>query len=236
MKRLILIILLAFINIACISCNNSPTVIPHGEEPITKNVDLFPLPTPQRFGLVPPDTANKSATQGLSPALNTLATPSSSSQSEPIQQTSPGGFIAPEITWETPPGWQEASRKPMRVVTFTSKDKEHWECYVSIISSQAGGIEANIKRWAKQMLRDDLSIDTSQSPKIVILGQDTPLIEIDGTYTTTQGQSLKDYKLLGSICPLPDMTLFVKMVGPKDEVEKQKENFINFCKSLKLGN
>ena len=40
--------------------------------------------------------------------------------------------------------------------------------------------------------------------------------------------------MLGVVCPLPTHTVFVKMVGPADAVQAEKEEFIVFCRSLEF--
>lgn len=234
-KKRVYSILTVLIGLICCSCNNSSdTVISPGREPIAENVRLIPLPASQRFGLVPIDVQTEDKLTNSDASSSSTDLPNDSSQLENISTAFPGGFITPSITWEAPVGWEEAPKKPMRVVTFRSKNEEQWECYVSIISSQAGGIEANLKRWANQMGKGEFSIDISKLPKISMFSQNIPLFEIEGTYTSMQGESKENYKLLGTVCTLSEMTVFVKMVGPIEQVERQKDNFIKFCESLKI--
>jgi hypothetical protein len=40
--------------------------------------------------------------------------------------------------------------------------------------------------------------------------------------------------MLGLICPLPERTLFVKLVGPAATVRAERERFEEFCRSLRF--
>ena len=62
---------------------------------------------------------------------------------------------------------------------------------------------------------------------------DAPLIEIEGAYQGMRGPKQEGYAMLATFCPFQDQALFVKMVGPAEQVAAQKENFVAFCQSLR---
>jgi len=222
------------------SCENNTNEIKPGREPLaTRNTPLIPLPAPQRFGILPIEQENFSTPSPQIPQtqenLNPNLKPPIFEKLEENKQV--GGFIDFNLTWSIPEGWVEATKKPMRIVTFNGGPNSHWECYITVISSQAGGIQANISRWAKQMGKVNIDdTDLSQLPEITILEKRCPLIEISGTYTDMGGGEYPNYKLIGTICPLDDKTIFIKMIGPETEVNAEKEKFIELCNSLKLKN
>lgn len=208
------------------------------------NNPVIPLITSQRLRLVPSDV---DSTPNQGEELE-LTNPQQQSQQE-VENTSKenmgtnpsdsmvGGFAQLNLSWQTPEGWKEDKNKPMRLVTFTGGEGSNWECYISVLTSQAGGVDANFKRWASQMGKPDIDVQSfSQLSEITILGKPCKVLDISGDYVDMQGITLKGYHLLGTVCPLENHTLFIKMTGLEQEVTQQKENFLKLCKSLSLAN
>ncbi|MFC1736603.1 hypothetical protein ACFL1X_10845 [Candidatus Hydrogenedentota bacterium] len=169
----------------------------------------------ERFGMKPaghPDTGSKNMLRG------------------PHGGMSAGSWL----TWTTPEGWTEAPKKMMRVVTFNMGAENAVECYVSVLSGSAGGVEANVNRWRDQLGIVALTPDeVAALPTIPLLGTEAVFMEGKGTFTGMTGEGKADQALLGVVCQLPEKCIFVKMIGPADEAMKQKDNFTAFCKSIK---
>ncbi|MGC8739681.1 MAG: hypothetical protein ACP5UA_13700 [Candidatus Hydrogenedens sp.] len=209
---------------------------------------IIPLPAPQRLRLLPTDLDNRGqldtgSLSGISPEEITTKKEEqdtgNSGMKPDMRNTSlaEGGFGKLELEWVTPAGWQEDTNKPMRVVSFNTGDNSTWECYISVLMSQAGGVEANLKRWANQMGKRDIDTQTiEQLTDVTILGKQCKLLDITGNYEDMQGITHENYRLLGAVCSLGNQTLFVKMIGPEKEVALQKDNFIKLCNSLTLKN
>lgn len=207
------------------------------------NNPVIPLPAAQRLRLVPHDM---DSTSNQSEELQLTNPQSQISQVEEVSKENTGvnssnpmvsGFAQLNLIWQTPEGWQEDKNKPMRVVTFTGGEGSSWECYISVLTSQAGGVEANFNRWASQMGKTDIDVQfISQLPEINIMGKSCKVLDIKGDYIDMQGNTFKNYRLLGTVCPLENHTLFIKMTGTDQEIAQQKENFFKLCKSLSLAN
>lgn len=206
---------------------------------------ITPLPAPQRLRLLPADMSAEVPSDLES--LSTASPEKMTTHKENPQMVnseikkddgnssvvSTGGFEKLELIWTTPTGWQEDTTKPMRIVSFKGAESSEWECYISVLMSQAGGVEANLKRWASQMGRGDIDSQAIiQLPDISILGKQCKMLDITGTYVDMQGTTHENYRLLGAVCPLENKTLFVKMTGPEKEVAIQKDNFIKLCNSI----
>jgi len=138
------------------------------------------------------------------------------------------------LAWQAPPGWRRAPERAMRVVTFQAgPEEEAAECYVSEISGDAGGVEANIARWCGQMGAPALSAaELDALPRVPILGLDAPLVEVAGSYRGMGGEQVPDALLVGAVVPRGAGTLFIKLTGPRALVESQRDAFLAFCKSL----
>lgn len=142
---------------------------------------------------------------------------------------------ATKLSWTAPEGWVQSEMRAMREVTFTLGPDSKTECYVSRLLNRGGGLENNINRWAGQMGHEPLSADAIAAlPKIKVLGNDCPVVELKGTYTDMGGAAHPDSLLLGAISEVGTDAYFIKMVGPAADVEAHKAKFSAFCESLKL--
>jgi len=121
----------------------------------------------------------------------------------------------------------------MRLATFTAAGGAV-ECYVSVLAGSAGGVAANINRWRQQMGQSALSPEEIAGlPKLPILGTEAPVVTITGDYAGMTGETKTGHKLIGTVCPWGDQTVFVKMIGPEAAVTAESGNFTAFCESLK---
>jgi hypothetical protein len=128
-----------------------------------------------------------------------------------------------DIRWTAPEGWTQGPAKQMRVVTLSPKDQPGVECYVSVLSGAAGGLEANVNRWRQQLSLAPLPADKIAAlPEVPVLGRSARMIEIDGGKVG----------MLGLVCELEGRTVFVKMTGPMDVLRAERERFVAFCRSL----
>lgn len=148
-------------------------------------------------------------------------------------QTPAGAVDVSKLHWSAPEGWQRAPERMMRVVTYTVGD---CECYITTLSGAAGGIEANINRWRQQMGQPPLTPEEIKAlPTITVLGEPVPFVTIEGTYTGMSGDALPNATMFGTVRAIEGQTLFVKMVGPTEQMKPQEQNFRAFCESLHLG-
>lgn len=232
----------------CVNEERTEIVQKKSVSPLESGGVVTPLPTSQRLGLLPVDVENRDES-GIG-AIKDVSSEASASEKEGQKAGSgenkmdmgsssftAGGFGKLELEWVTPEGWCEDTSKPMRVVSFNGGEHSGWECYISVLMSQAGGIEANLKRWANQMGKQDMDTRAlEQLVDITILGRQCKLLDITGTYEDMQGVRHENYRLLGAVCSLENQTLFVKMTGSEKEVALQRDNFIKLCNSLSLKN
>lgn len=142
--------------------------------------------------------------------------------------------VSGPFAWDVPSGWQETPARPMRLVTFSVGDSGNTECYVSVFSNAAGGVEANVNRWLAQMRQEPVSGPAlADLPSIDMLGTLGVVVFATGEYEGMDGSTRPDHALLGAICDAPEGSVFVKMIGPADEVEANRAAFEAFCISLR---
>jgi hypothetical protein len=138
------------------------------------------------------------------------------------------------LAWDAPPEWEIRKGHEMREVTFAPRGSEGVECYVTILSGGAGGLEANLTRWSGQMGQPPLvEAEIAALETVRVLGRDAKLIDVTGAYTDMQGNKFENAGLLGLVCPVEGALVTVKMTGPKDVVAREKDRFLTFCRSLR---
>jgi len=70
-------------------------------------------------------------------------------------------------------------------------------------------------------------------PKLEVLGVEGTLVEINGPFADSMtGRSFEDATLLALVAMLGDQALFVKLSGPREEVQGAREGFLELCRSL----
>lgn len=145
----------------------------------------------------------------------------------------PASIKSPDYTWRAPEGWNQGPDRAMRLVSFTLGESGGTECYVTILGGDGGGTVMNLNRWQSQMGQDPLSDEEIDGlPKIVVLGEPVPLLEVKGSFQGMTGDAKSSQTLLGVARMLEDTSVFVKMTGPEEEVLARKESFVAFCESL----
>lgn len=140
------------------------------------------------------------------------------------------------LVWNTPEGWQEGQPSQMRLIDFKFGPKQEGECYLSAMPGPAGGLAANINRWRGQMGQPALTeAEIDKLPRKKLLGTDSHFVSVDGDFKGVGAEAAQSgYRMLGIIQQAPELTIFVKMTGPKDLVEKNAAAFDAFCSSVKF--
>jgi hypothetical protein len=130
----------------------------------------------------------------------------------------------------------ENVQKPMRAMTMTvaksEGDAEDGELSVFIFPGKAGGLQANVDRWANQFggknsIKDqrDVKTDAGISAKVV---------EIEGDFAGGMGAPAKpNYKMLGAFIETGDDAHVFKLVGPPKTINAHKAEFDKMIASFK---
>jgi hypothetical protein len=164
---------------------------------------------------------------------------------EPGTGTSPGGSGTPapvntasplaEISWDAPPAWQSVpNASPMRKATYkiprTGGDAEDAEMTVS---AAAGGVEANVKRWAGQFGDAKPTMEKKK-----VNGLDVTVVEIKGTFSSggmmgAPSTPKEKQMLLGAIVDAGDRQHFFKLTGPEKTVAAARPDFDKLVASFR---
>lgn len=138
------------------------------------------------------------------------------------------------LVWTTPPGWTEGQVTQMRLIDLKFGPKSEGECYLSAMPGPAGGVAANLNRWRGQLGLEPLSEDAIEKlPRKPFMGTEAYFLVADGDYKNVgQEAASKDYRLVGLLQQAPELTLFVKMTGPRTLVEENMAAFESFVASI----
>lgn len=140
--------------------------------------------------------------------------------------------IPDQIDWVIPNNWTLTEPKPQRLVTFKPLQKDELECYISIFS---GNIIDNLNRWRSQMGLEPINNTNNQDITTFNSNIGSGVyVFLEGKYNGgMSGQAIENAVMAGAIIQGTNKTVFVKMVGKKEDVLIEKESFINLIKSLK---
>lgn len=138
------------------------------------------------------------------------------------------------LVWTTPAGWTEGQVTQMRLIDLKFGPNSEGECYLSAMPGPAGGVAANLNRWRGQLGLEPLSeADIEKLPKKPFMGTEAYYLVADGDYKNVgQEAASKDYRLVGLLQQAPELTLFVKMTGPRALVEANMVAFEGFVASI----
>ena len=136
------------------------------------------------------------------------------------------------LKWVTPAGWQESPGSGMRVATFAGPNVE-----TTIISlgGNAGGLQANVVRWLRQIEIVDLS--TPELDKILAAQEN---LTSQGGFAVTvfdlnpwaKQKTTSQNSMMAAIVNVDSSTVFIKMTGDTAAIDKNREKFIQLCQSL----
>ena len=185
-----------------------------------------------------PEKTNEGPAPVPAPVPSSVAIPSNDPHAHLGPHASAAVPAGPDdIGWEAPKAWQSVpNANTMRKATYkipkAPGDAEDAELTVS---AAAGGVDANIKRWAGQFGNAEPKTD-KRKPN----GLDVTVVEIKGTFASG-GMGMmggpttpkENFMLLGAVVDGGDRQHFFKMTGPEKTVTAAKKDFDVFVASFR---
>ncbi|MFA5060048.1 MAG: hypothetical protein WC676_05420 [Candidatus Omnitrophota bacterium] len=142
-----------------------------------------------------------------------------------------------DLSWDVPDGWSEKPASGMRLATLVDADtKDPIDCSIVSLGGQAGGLQANVQRWMKQInvsVSSPEELDKFLAKSETVKGAELSASVIDLTLLQSSGDAALP-SMIAAIVTTNEKTYFVKMAGSKSAVEKNKSAFTALLKSLKL--
>lgn len=142
------------------------------------------------------------------------------------------GSSASSIVDAPPTNWLARPASQFRLLNYAFGASGKGEVYVS---RSQGSVLDNVNRWLKQFARQDLTAqDLAALPKATLMGAEAVIVEADGVYAGGMGKEpVEGYALSGLVAKIGNDIITIKMVGPKEEVEAEKAQLIEYAKTLK---
>jgi hypothetical protein len=139
------------------------------------------------------------------------------------------------LAWVSPDGWKEEPGKHMRMASFhLIADPGAIDCYIIALAGPAGGLEANLERWAGQLgleASDDNMKALTSSVQTIETKDGLGINVYDFTHLQSQG-SLSDKSMMVAMIALDKTTVFVKMTGTIGSVKQNKDDFLKLLGSI----
>jgi hypothetical protein len=146
--------------------------------------------------------------------------------------------VESKLTWTVPEGWQELAGGGMRIATFKRMDDPD-AVDVSIVSlgGVAGGLQANLTRWAGQ-IGLDVTQDQNGIKELIddaIISKTQAGLEVKSfDYTKLQKNADPSSKsMVASMIQTNESTVFVKMTGTIKTVNENLESFKALTQSVR---
>jgi hypothetical protein len=145
------------------------------------------------------------------------------------------------LAWTAPkPFVAQPPKSSMRVAEYGVEDAPSAELAVFFFGAdQGGGVEANMARWISQFQQPDGSETQAKRSTRTVRGIDIALVEASGTYgggMAMPGMPPKaaqpDAALLGAIATGPGGSVFFKLVGTREALERARPAFDGLLESL----
>lgn len=155
----------------------------------------------------------------------------SAQESQPAQAPQPD--LANMFEYDLPDGWEALPPTQFRLVNLRNLDDPMAEITLTFLGGNGGGLGANINRWRGQVGLDPATpAEIGAYPKRTIFGNEATYVEFTGSYQGMGGPKIEDGALYGAIFSRGGGTLFVKMTGPRETLEAQRDTFATFLDSL----
>ncbi len=175
-----------------------------------------------------------SITAGGQAAQPAQQSPSSKPSSRPSSAAADGGHSHPAgedhgegYKWKVPEGWTKSAPRPMRVANYNPKGNAELNAYFSILGGNGGGMHANVNRWRGQVGLGPVEEDALDSlPTLMVLGKASPVVDV----AATDGSEA----MIAVTVEMPDSTIYIKLMGPKTDVDATRDQFKTWCKSLEV--
>ncbi len=145
---------------------------------------------------------------------------------------------SPKVPWTIPPEWKERpNASGMRLASYgvTAADGRSVDISVTALGEQAGTELDNVNRWRGQLKLNPLTEDQLAMARdpVKIGGEPSHLYDIVSEELMLDGKYKS--RILASILPTGQMTVFFKAIGEADLVAAEKVRFIGWLASVKTG-
>ncbi|MEZ5976093.1 MAG: hypothetical protein R3E96_15000 [Planctomycetota bacterium] len=139
------------------------------------------------------------------------------------------------LTVVAPPEWKVKDPGSVRLYSYEVGDGG--DLSVMFLPGEAGGVPMNINRWRGQVGLDAApEAELLAGERMTVLGEEGWWVDLEGSYKGMGTDVLVDKAgLIGVVVPMASETLFVKLAGPLDVVQAEKERVRAYIQSFQMG-
>ena len=146
------------------------------------------------------------------------------------------GALRDHLVWDLPLGWRQEPGNAMRLATFhLSSDPDAFDCSIVSLGGMAGGIEANLTRWMKQVqievAQEELDRFLRLAPAVMTkAGASAAIYDFTDLQKASEGSTKS---ILAAVLHLGEATIFVKMSATIDSLRTNRAGFLAFIQSIR---
>jgi hypothetical protein len=141
--------------------------------------------------------------------------------------TMPSHDAAAQIKWAKPESWNETPPSAMRYASFNAgAGNDKIDISVVTFSGEGGSDADNVNRWRQQLQLPPMSAEA-------VVTQVTPLQTEAATFATTDIAG-PNARTLAAWTRRDGRAWFFKATGPSVAIEKEKQNFVKFIRSVRF--
>lgn len=147
-----------------------------------------------------------------------------------------------QVRTTVPAGWQaQTPSSSMRIAQYSVPATHGGEgASLAVFEGNMGSVDDNVRRWIGQFSQPDGSDSVSKARRWKLQtdgGLEVTLVDASGTYDGGMGRGgepVEDYRVLGAIVHTGSTYLYLKLVGPRDELEDLQKPFEQMILSMKV--
>jgi hypothetical protein len=149
------------------------------------------------------------------------------------KDTGPQRETKGDLSWITPPTWENGGERQMRHLTFYAGDaSDPAEITVSTLGSKFGDMLENINRWRAQVGLPPIAKPEDNPPQpIKLAGREAAFFDITGPGNPQS----PNRRMLLVMSVVNNDVWFFKMLGPQETIKTEKQNFDDFIKSVEFA-
>ena len=144
-------------------------------------------------------------------------------------------------SWTPPEDWIEQKGQGMRLATLRiAQNLEEIDCSIISLGGMAGGLEANLVRWMKQINLEVPQGKTAQEllaeHKAIsrdLKTMDQVSLSVFDLTLLQKNVSSSMSSMLVAMIATGDTTLFIKLTGTMDAIQKHRVEFFQFIRTFK---
>jgi len=133
------------------------------------------------------------------------------------------------LSWIVPEGWEERPGSGMRLATFLAGGSE---CTISSFPGDVGGLRANVDRWLGPGQLGANTTGEDVSNFIVAADRFSTKGGLSGVFLDFTGLTGDGKSMLAAVLKKDDASVFVKLMGPREVLEQERDKFLALAKSL----